>query len=63
MPISFIPYTAVYGPLSLPGTTCQLWLDGADPLGNNSVPANGATVSTWVDKSRNGRNATQVVAL
>lgn len=60
MPISFIPYTAVYGPLSLPGTTCQLWLDGADPLGNNSVPANGATVSTWVDKSRNGRNATQV---
>ena len=58
MPISFIPYTAVYGPLSLPGTTCQLWLDGADPLGNNSVPANGATVSTWVDKSRNGRNAT-----
>ena len=60
MPISFIPYTAVYGPLSLPGATCALWLDGADPLGNNSVPANGATVSTWVDKSRNGRNATQV---
>ena len=58
MPISFIPYTAVYGPLSLPGATCALWLDGADPLGNNSVPANGATVSTWVDKSRNGRNAT-----
>jgi hypothetical protein len=30
-----------------------------DPLGNNTVPANGATVSSWVDKSRNGRNATQ----
>ena len=60
MPISFIPYTAVYGPLSLPGATCALWLDGADPLGNNTVPANGATVSSWVDKSRNGRNATQV---
>jgi hypothetical protein len=59
MPISFIPYTAVYGPLSV-GATCSLWLDGIDPLGNNSVPANGATVSTWVDKSRNGRNATQV---
>ena len=58
MPISFIPYTAVYGPLSLPGATCALWLDGVDPLGNGSVPANGATVSTWVDKSRNGRNAT-----
>ena len=60
MPITSTPYTAVYGPLSVAGATCQLWLDGADPLGNNSVPANGATVSTWVDKSRNGRNATQV---
>jgi len=30
MPISFIPYTAIYGPVSLPGVICQLWLDGAD---------------------------------
>jgi len=60
MPITATPYTQVYGPLALPGVTCQLWLDAADPLGNGSVPANGATVSTWVDKSRNGYNATQV---
>jgi hypothetical protein len=34
-----------------------LWLDGADPTGTGVAPANGATVSTWVDKSGNGRNA------
>ena len=43
-------------PLSIPG--CQLWLDGADPAASGVVPANGATVSTWVDKSGNGLNAT-----
>ena len=37
---------------------CQLWLDGADPAGTGILPANGATVSTWVDKSVNGYNAT-----
>jgi hypothetical protein len=47
-------------PLSVSG--CQLWLDGADPAGTGTAPANGATVSTWVDKSGNGRNATAVVA-
>ena len=57
MPITSTPYTAVYGPLSVAGATCQLWLDGADPAGNGSVPANGSTVSTWMDKSGNGRNA------
>ena len=43
-------------PLSVPG--CQLWLDGADPAGTGTPPADGATVSTWVDKSGNGYNAT-----
>jgi hypothetical protein len=43
-------------PLSIPG--CQLWLDGADPLATGTTPADGATVSTWVDKSGNGYNAT-----
>jgi hypothetical protein len=43
-------------PLSILG--CQLWLDGNDPAGTGTQPANGATVSTWVDKSGNGRNAT-----
>jgi hypothetical protein len=33
----------------IPG--CQLWLDGADPAGTGVIPANGATVSTWTDKS------------
>ena len=37
---------------------CQLWLDGADPAGTGILPANGATVSTWTDKSANGFNAT-----
>ena len=36
----------------------SLWLDGADPAGNGTIPANGATVSTWVDKSGYGNNAT-----
>jgi hypothetical protein len=49
-------YYAPKTPLSIPG--CQLWLDGADPAGTGTPPANGATVSTWVDKSGNGRNAT-----
>jgi Concanavalin A-like lectin/glucanases superfamily len=33
---------------------CTLWLDGADPAGTGTPPSNGATVSTWVDKSGNG---------
>jgi hypothetical protein len=36
----------------------QLWLDGNDPLGTGTQPANGAIVSTWVDKSGNGLNGT-----
>jgi len=43
-------------PLSIPG--CQFWLDGADPAATGVTPSNGATVSTWVDKSGNGYNAT-----
>jgi hypothetical protein len=33
-------------------------LDGADPAGTGTPPASGATVSTWNDKSGNGKNAT-----
>jgi hypothetical protein len=36
---------------------CQLWLDAADVNGNRTNPLNGASVSTWTDKSGNGRNA------
>ena len=51
--------TFLISPLSVPG--CQLWLDAADPNGNGVVPANGATVSTWADKSGNSRNTNSVV--
>jgi hypothetical protein len=40
---------------TIPGL--QLWLDANDPLGTESVPSNGSTVSLWVDKSGNGYNA------
>ena len=33
-----------------------MWLDGSDPAGNGIIPANGATVATWNDKSGNGNN-------
>jgi hypothetical protein len=45
-----------FSPLNITGL--QLWFDAADPNGNGVVPANGATLSTWVDKSGNARNAT-----
>ena len=35
-----------------------LWLDGADPAGTGIAPASGTSVSTWVDKSGGGYNAT-----
>lgn len=41
---------------------CQLWLDAADPSANGTTPANGTSVSTWSDKSGNGRNATQATS-
>jgi hypothetical protein len=51
-----ITFTAGFSPTSITGL--QLWLDGNDPAGTGTQPANGATVSTWVDKSGNGYNAT-----
>ncbi len=45
-------------PTYMPGV--QLWLDGADPLGTGTAPANGTVISTWADKSGNARNATSV---
>jgi hypothetical protein len=35
-------------PTSLTG--CQLWLDGNDPAGTGTPPANGAGIATWVNK-------------
>ena len=45
-------------PTYMPGI--RLWLDGADPLGTGTAPANGTTITTWADKSGNARNATSV---
>lgn len=46
------------GPTAISG--CQLWLDAADPAGTSVLPTSGTTVSTWVDKSGNGRNGTSI---
>jgi len=35
-----------------------LWLDGADPLNTGSPPALNSPMTTWVDKSGNGRTVT-----
>lgn len=51
-----LPSTPVFVPTQLTGV--QLWLDGADPAGNQTRPANNSSLSTWVDKSGLGRNAT-----
>jgi hypothetical protein len=37
-----------FNPTSIAG--CALWFDAADPNGNGVVPANGAAVTTWVNK-------------
>jgi len=49
------PVSNAFLPTSITGST--LWLDGADPAGTGILPANGATVSTWADKSGNARNS------
>jgi hypothetical protein len=48
--------TSFFNPTSITG--CSLWLDGADPAGNGVIPANSATISTWIDKSGTGNNGT-----
>jgi len=59
MPISFIPYTAVYGPLSIPGVTCALWLDAAD---TTTLTFSGPNVTQWRDKSPSRNNSTSCSA-
>lgn len=38
-----------------------VWLDGSDPNGNGTPPANGSKVATWVNKAGTGTNATEGV--
>ena len=48
------PFFTAFSPRQIPG--CALWLDGAD---SSTVSfSSGSNVSTWSDKSGNGRNAT-----
>jgi hypothetical protein len=49
------PVTAVSSPLDITG--CALWLDGADSSAA-SMTLDGTAVSTWKDKSGNGRDFT-----
>ena len=54
-----LPVTS-FVPTSISGL--QVWLDGKDPAGTGTAPANGATISTWSDKSGNSYNFTASVA-
>ena len=35
---------------------CTNWYDGADPNGDGTIPSNGTTINTWVDKSSHKNN-------
>lgn len=39
-------------------TGLKIWFDGADPAGTGIIPVNGASISTWIDKTGSGYNAT-----
>lgn len=54
--MSIIPSIAYPIPRSL---NPVLWLDGADPAGNQVLPTTGTALATWVDKSGRGNSATQ----
>jgi hypothetical protein len=41
--------SSMFSPRTIGGL--QLWYDGSDPAGNGSIPADGAAVSTWVNKA------------
>jgi hypothetical protein len=50
---SLRPHLRGFQPTDISG--CQLWLDGAD---QSSLVLSGSNVTTWIDKSGNGKNAT-----
>ena len=58
--IRYPTVAVLFTPTSIAGL--QVWLDGKDPAGTGTAPANAATISTWVDKSGNGYNFTASVA-
>ena len=50
------PYYTAFNPNSITGL--QVWLDATDPVGTGTKPANSSVVTTWYDKSGNGKHAT-----
>jgi len=48
--------SSIFKPTNYAG--CQLWLDAFDPFGNGSRQKSPLTLTSWVDKSTNARNAT-----
>ena len=55
--IKFPPSSAIpFLPTNLSG--CALWLDGADPAGTGVTPANGGTITAWIDKSTKNVSST-----
>ena len=56
-PLTKIPYFVKFSPTQISG--CSLWLDGADPAGNGVIPAIGASIATWADKSGQNQTITQ----
>jgi hypothetical protein len=52
----WLPPLYATSPLDVSGL--RVWLDGADPDGTGTLPANGSLVTTWVDKSGLGNSFT-----
>ena len=53
---TMVPFYTAFTPRQISGLA--LWFDGADPAGTGVIPANGASLATWVDKSGTGQNLT-----
>lgn len=52
---------SLFQPTQISG--CTVWLDGADPNGNGTIPSNGSAVSSWTDKSSNGMTVSAASSL
>ena len=49
-----LQFSAPFNPKKI--SNLQIWLDGADPLGNGQPPKNNTVINTWFDKSGKGNN-------
>jgi len=57
MPITAVSYSTAYGPLTLSGVTCALWMDAAD---TSTMTTSGTTITRMNDKSGNAYNTTVI---